>query len=182
MLRPVRRIVTGHDADGRSIILSDEPSPHLKPNPVNPERGLTDLWRTYSMPADNSGDADAAATEVVLTPPLGGSVFRYFQIAPETADDGKTEEQKQAEADQLFEAMGAGHNRDPAARHPNMHKTDTVDYIILLSGEVTMLVDEAEVEMQPLDVVIQRGTNHGWANKGSEPAVLAAILIDAVPV
>ena len=78
--------------------------------------------------------------------------------------------------------MGAGRNRDPAARHPNMHKTDTVDYIILLSGEVTMLVDEAEVEMQPLDVVIQRGTNHGWVNKGSEPAVLAAILIDAVPV
>jgi quercetin dioxygenase-like cupin family protein len=63
-----------------------------------------------------------------------------------------------------------------------MHKTDTVDYIILLSGQVSLILDEGEVEMAPMDVVIQRGTNHAWVNHGDEPAVLAGILIDADPV
>jgi len=78
--------------------------------------------------------------------------------------------------------MGAGHNRDPNARHPNMHKTDTVDYIILLQGEVTLILDEGDVDMKPFDVVVQRGTNHAWSNRGTEPAVLAGVLIDAEPV
>ena len=78
--------------------------------------------------------------------------------------------------------MGASGERDASAKHQNMHKTDSVDYIILLSGEVTMLLDDGEVTMKPLDVVIQRGTNHAWINNGSEPAVLAAILIDARPI
>jgi mannose-6-phosphate isomerase-like protein (cupin superfamily) len=77
--------------------------------------------------------------------------------------------------------MGAGHNRDANARHPGMHKTETVDYIVLLSGVVTLILDDSEVEMKPMDVVVQRGTNHSWANRGSEPAVLAGVLMDAVP-
>jgi len=179
MLREVRRIVTGHDAEGRSIIVSDRISPHTKPNPAQPARGLTDLWRTNATPADNAIPGDAAAVEVVLNPPANGSVFRYFQIAPESWNQGKSEAEKKEVARQAFEAMGATHNQDADARHPGMHKTDTVDYIILLQGEVTMLVDDGEVAMKPLDVVIQRGTNHSWVNTGDEPAVLAGILIDA---
>ena len=118
----------------------------------------------------------------MLNPPANGSVFRYFQIAPESWNQDKSEAEKNEQARQAFAAMGASANRDLDARHPGMHKTDTVDYIILLQGEVTMLVDEGEVEMKPLDVVIQRGTNHSWVNTGSEPAVLAGILIDAAPL
>ncbi len=176
MLRPVRRIITGHNSEGRSIIVSDDISPHTKA-----ER-LTDLWRTFSAPAGNQDDADQAATAVELKPPPNGTVFRYFQIKPEADYQEKSADERQREAAQLFEAMGAGHERDSEARHPNMHKTDTVDYIILLSGEVTMLLDDGEVAMKPLDVVIQRGTNHAWVNYGNEPAVLAAILIDAEPL
>lgn len=182
MLQPVRRIVTGHDAEGRSIILSDGISPHTRPSPVYPNRGLTDIWRAFESPADNSGDADAAATEVVLTPPENGSVFRFFQIPPDDTGEGKTAEELQAAADATFASMGAAHNRDPNARHPNMHKTDSVDYIILLQGEVTLILDEGEVDMKPLDVVVQRGTNHAWSNRSDEIAVLAGILIDAKPV
>ncbi len=182
MLKPVRRIVTGHDGNGRSIILSDEISPHTRPSPVYPDRGLTDLWRAFESPADNTGDADNAAVEVVLTPPENGSVFRFFQIPPDDTGAGKTPEELQAAADATFAAMGAAHNRDPNARHPNMHKTDSVDYIILLQGEVTLILDEGEVDMKPLDVVVQRGTNHAWSNKSGDIAVLAGILINAKPV
>lgn len=182
MLKPVRRIVTGHNSEGRSLFLSDEISPHLRPSPVNPDRGLTDLWRTNETPAKNEGTEDSAATEIVLTPPGNGSVFRYFQIPPDDTDPNKTPEQIQAEADASFKAMGAGHARDANARHPNMHKTDTIDYIILLEGEITLILDEGEVDMKPLDVVIERGTNHAWSNRSDKVAVLAAILIDAEPV
>ena len=182
MLKPVRRIVTGHDAQGRSIILSDEVSTHTRPSPVYPNRGLTDLWRTNETPASNAGDADNAAVEVVLNPPKNGSVFRFFQIPPDDTGEGKTAEEVQAAADATFAAMGAAHNRDPNARHPNMHKTDSVDYIILLEGEVTMILDEGEVDMKPFDVVVQRGTNHAWSNRGDRVAVLVGILIDAEPV
>jgi len=63
-----------------------------------------------------------------------------------------------------------------------MHTTRTVDYIVVLSGRVTLLLDKGEVELKPFDVVVQRGTNHGWVNRGDEPAVMAAILIDAKPL
>ena len=182
MLKPIRRIVTGHDQNGRSIFVSDGVSTHTRPSPVYAKRGLTDLWRTNGTPADNSGDADNAATEIVLTPPKSGSVFRYFQIPPDDNDPNKTPEQIQADADKTFASMGAAHNRDPDARHPSMHKTDSVDYIILLEGEVTMILDEGEVDMKPFDVVVQRGTNHAWSNRGDKIAVLAGILIDADPV
>ena len=181
MLVPVRRIVTGHDDKGRSIVVSDDVSPHQKENPVQPNRGLTDIWRTFSYPPTNHGNDDAAATEVVLNPPANGTVFRFFQIPPEAASEGMSWEERQAQHNKVFEGMGAGHNRDPGARHPGMHKTETVDYIILLQGEVTLLLDEGEIDMKPMDVVVQRGTNHAWANRGSEPAVLAGVLMDAVP-
>jgi len=180
MLVPVRRIVTGHDDKGRSLVISDEISPHLKENSIQPNRGLTDLWRTFNYPPDNDGAQDAAATEVVLNPPNNGTVFRFFQIPPESASQGMGWEQRQAQHEEVFKGMGASHNRDADARHPGMHRTDTVDYIVLLQGVVTLLLDEGEVDLRPMDVVVQRGTNHAWTNRGSEPAVLAGVLMDAV--
>ena len=78
---------------------------------------------------------------------------------------------------QAFDALGAAHERPDTSRHPLMHKTKTIDYIIVLSGNVTLLLDERD--LRPFDVVVQRGTNHAWINKGTEPALLCAILIDA---
>ena len=75
--------------------------------------------------------------------------------------------------------MGASHERVDTSRHPSMHKTKTIDYIILLKGDITLLLDEDEVRLKPFDVVVQRGTNHAWVNNGSEPALLIAVLIDS---
>ena len=80
----------------------------------------------------------------------------------------------------VFADIKATHTRVDTSRHPAMHKTRTVDYGILLSGRIKLLLDEGERELQPFDVVIQRGTNHGWVNPGPEPALMAFILIDAV--
>ena len=75
--------------------------------------------------------------------------------------------------------MGASHERVDTTRHPSMHKTKTIDYIILLKGDVTLLLDNDEVKLKPFDVVVQRGTNHAWVNNGEEPALLIAVLIDS---
>ena len=179
MLRPVRRIVTGHDAQGRSIVLSDALSPHVLENPVRPGRGLTDLWRTDAVPASNAGDEDGADRTVELNPPERGTVFRFFQINPASGEADMTAEEREERYAAAFTQMGAGHDRVDTRRHPGMHRTRTIDYIVLLSGEVTLILDEGEVDMKPMDVVVQRGTNHAWENRGTEPAVLAGILIDA---
>lgn len=180
MLYPVRRIITGHDAKGRSIVLSDGPATNVVARPDNPDRGLINFWRTERTPASNAGDGDPmAGPPQGLLPPHGGTVFRFFQIAPEKKDAALPREEREKSMQAAFAAMGAASARVDTSRHPSMHKTETVDYIILLQGEVTLLLDEGEVHMKPFDVVVQRGTNHGWVNYGDVPAVLVAVLIDA---
>ena len=78
-----------------------------------------------------------------------------------------------------YEKIGAAHHRVDTTKHPAMHKTETIDYIILLEGDVTLILDEEEIDLKPFDVVVQRGTNHAWVNNGSEPALLIAVLIDS---
>ena len=113
-----------------------------------------------------------------LLPPEQGSIFRMFQIAPESAFAGETLEQRTERARRVYEALGAPDAHADARRHPGMHKTRTIDYIILLKGQITLLLDVGEVAMEPFDVVIQHGTNHAWVNRGTEPALLMAVLID----
>ena len=82
-------------------------------------------------------------------------------------------------AESAFSRIGAAHHRVDVTKHPAMHKTDTIDYIVLLKGDVTLILDEEEVKIKPFDVVVQRGTNHAWVNNGTEPALLIAVLIDS---
>src|SRR5262245_14985882 len=178
-----RRIVTGHDAQGRSVVISDEAPTNVVPNPADPDRGHINFWRTERVPADNATFVDSMdGPPCPLAPPKGGTMFRFFQIAPEKNEAGLSTAERNRRMGQMFEAAGAAHARVDTKRHPSMHKTDSVDYIILLKGEVTALLDVGEVRMKPFDVLIQRGTNHGWVNYGSEPALLVAVLIDAQPV
>jgi hypothetical protein len=176
MLKPIRRILTGHNAKGKSVILSDTASPHVLTLPGRPDFGLTNLWITDGTPADNSGAADAAARPVVLEPPPNGSIFRVVEFPPDNAPGGF--DRKAA-----FDAMGAGHAMDAdASRHPAMHKTATVDYAIVLSGEIWALMDEGETLMRASDVLVQRGTNHAWSNRSAAPCLVVFILISARPV
>ena len=173
MLKPIRRVVTGHDARGKSIILSDGPSPHTLTIPGQPNFGLTNLWITNGAPAENAGTADAAAVPVVLEPPSNGSIFRVVEFPPDQTLVGF--DRKAA-----FDSMGAGHAMDAdASRHPGMHKTATVDYAIVLSGEIWALMDEGETLLRAGDVLVQRGTNHSWSVRGTEPCIVAVILVSA---
>ena len=174
MLQKIRRIVTGHNAQGRSVIAIDEPSPHALVLMENPACGLTNLWVTESTPASNRELGDAADRKIVLTPPKGGSIFRVVEFPPDKDIAGKVDRQA------AFKAMGASEAMSgDASRHPLMHKTNTVDYAIVISGAVYAVMDEGETLMQAGDCLIQRGTNHAWSNRSDKPCLVAFILLDA---
>jgi hypothetical protein len=177
-----RRIVTGHDAEGRSIVVSDAPPKNVVANPADEDRGHINFWKTERVPATNEGFADPMeGPPSPLAPPKGGTMFRFFQVAPERNEAGLSKDERDSRMAKMFEAVASGDARTRTGQHPSMHKTDSVDYIVLLKGEVTALLDVGEVEMKPFDVLIQRGTNHGWVNHGNEPALLVAVLVDAEP-
>jgi len=170
----MRRIVTGHNEAGKSIVTIDGPPACSIGEDVG---GLFELWNTDGQAINTTDQSDRADSEIILSPPTGGTKFRYFQINP--TPEGIPLEVLQDAAAAAFEQVGAGHHRVDTSKHPAMHKTDTIDYIILLKGDVTLLLDEDEVTLKPHDAVVQRGTNHAWVNNGNEPALLIAVLIDS---
>ena len=170
----MRRIITGHNENGKSIITLDGPPARTIGEDVG---GLFELWNTDGNEVISSDVIDRADDEIILSPPSGGTKLRYFQINP--LPEGVPEDMLQEIAADAFEKVGAAHHRVDTTKHPAMHKTDTVDYIILLKGDVTLILDEEEVDLKPFDVVVQRGTNHAWVNNGNEPALLIAVLIDS---
>ena len=176
MLDTLRRIVTGHDETGRSVIEFDGPPASTIQRGQG--AGTGEIWITPAVPANNrQALADLDVGEVSLEPPRGGVKLRWFVVAPEKPDLAL--EEREALVAASFAAIKASHARVDTRRHPTMHVTETVDYVVLLRGRVTLVLDEDETELWPGDVVVQRGTNHAWVNRGSEPALLLAVLIDA---
>jgi mannose-6-phosphate isomerase-like protein (cupin superfamily) len=173
-----RRIVTGHDARGRSVILSDETSPHVMPIMDQPNFAVTDFWKTNSIPADNSGATadDPCRLPIQVAPPPNGSVFRVVQFPPDKDWAAKAAAMGGSVA--IDETAKAAHTGGPV-RHAHMHRTRSIDYAIVLSGEIWAVMDEGETKMTTGDVLIQRGTNHAWANRSNAPCIVAFVLIDA---
>lgn len=172
---PTRRIVTGVDAEGRSIVISDGPTPNLFGPAGSPY--LINFWATRESPADYTDPQDPAASPMPLHPAPGGVTFRFFRVPPESDFAHLTDEQRRAGSKAYHAAVGAPEAYIPDARHPGFHKTESVDFIVLLEGEITLLLDQDEVPMKPFDVVVQRGTSHSWVNHGSESALLMAVLV-----
>jgi len=170
----MRRVVTGHDKNGKSIVVLDGPPARSIGEDVG---GLFELWNTDGNIINTQDNIDRADDEIILSPPSNGSKFRYFQINP--TPEGIPMDIMQDIAADAFEKIGAAHHRIDTTKHPAMHKTETIDYIILLKGDVTLILDQEEVDIKPFDVVVQRGTNHAWVNNGSDPALLIAVLIDS---
>ena len=170
----MRRIVTGHNESGKSVITIDGPPARTIGEDVG---GLFEIWNTDGMPIDTTDNVDRADSEIILSPPANGTKFRYFQINP--IPEGIPQEAIEAATAEAFEKIGAAHHRVDTSRNAAMHETDTIDYIILLKGDVSLILDEEEVKLQPHDVVVQRRTNHAWVNHGTEPALLIAVLIDS---
>lgn len=168
-----RRVVTGIRDDGRSIVVSDGPCTELFGPANNPH--LVNFWATGALPMDYRDAANEAHATMPLAPPEGGVAFRFFRVPPESADR-RSEATARAAAAAYFHALGSSDDLVTDGRHPAFHQTETIDFIVLLHGEVTLLLDEADVPLKPFDVVIQRGTRHAWVNTGSDTALLMAVL------
>jgi quercetin dioxygenase-like cupin family protein len=143
----VRRVVTGHDANGKATVMIDE----LAQNVISTRPGANSavIWTTEGWPVNNDGHEDTSTRKVGTTLP-GGTVFRVVQFNPGVA--------------------------------PRNHRTDSIDYAVVISGEIDMDLDGTEVHLKAGDVLVQRGTIHNWINRGTEPCVIAFALIDAKPV
>ena len=170
----MRRIITGHNQNGKSIITLDGPPARSIGEDVG---GLFEVWNTDGSDIISTDEIDRADEDILLSPPSGGTKFRYFQINP--LPEGVPDAMMQEIAADAFKKIGAAHHRVDTKKHPAMHKTETIDYIILLQGDVTLILDEEGIDLEPFDVVVQRGTNHAWVNNGDEPALLIAVLIDS---
>jgi mannose-6-phosphate isomerase-like protein (cupin superfamily) len=176
MIQKVRRVVTGHDAQGRSIILSDGPATSVKETPTFPGLALTDLWETGAAPASNAGSADAADRPVHLEPPKNGTLFRVVEFPPDSTRPSESDSRK------AFESIGAGHALATGHADPMMHKTATVDYAVVIQGEIYAVMEKGETLLRAGDVLVQRGTNHSWHVRGKEPCLVAFILVSAEPL
>ena len=176
MPQRIRRVITGHDKDGRSIFVMDGKAPNVLEMASMPGVALTDLWRTKSSPASNAGNADAATGRIKLEPPAEGTILRIVEFPPDSAW------RKSADAAKAFASIGAGGAPDHASGDAMMHATATVDYIIVLKGEIWAILDKGEKLLKQGDVLIQRGTNHSWSVRTREPCVIAAVLVGAKPV
>ncbi len=143
----IRRVVTGHDDQGRAIVRVDEICRNVISRRSRHQSCV--IWSTGTLPADNSDDADGAAREVGTTQP-NGTVFRIVEYQPGVA--------------------------------ARVHRTESIDYAVVLSGEIDMQLDGSEVHLRAGDVLVQRGTIHNWVNRGTQPCMIAFVLVAAQPV
>ncbi len=178
MPHPRRRVVTGHDKNGKSIIVSDTAFAAGDANVMNPpaesEFCLTEIWRIARQPHVDDPDG-VAGKPIVFAPPPGGVTVKVCELPSE-------HKRNHAERANRYAAVGADHGfAENLQRHPAMHKTESVDVIVVISGRMRLIMDEGETLLGPSDVVIQRGTNHAWSNPYEEPCVFAAVLVDATP-
>jgi mannose-6-phosphate isomerase-like protein (cupin superfamily) len=176
MPTPFRRIVTGHDDAGRAIIVSDAPPERVVEVGGAGGAAFFEVWNTRETPAvidRRSGEPDEAG--LVLAPPKGGTRIRVIDFPPEGDEIRQLSE---AEAREQFGSMGGADASTASDRHPLMHRTETIDYGIVLDGELTLIVDEDETVVRAGDIVVQRGTSHAWANRSGGRCRVAFILID----
>ena len=172
MARATRRIVTGHKPDGRSAVLMDGPAPNVTQRQAG--NASTLLWVTEECPAAVSENFDRAARDMGVPPPRRGSIFRIAEFPPHTGGEVRDNETVLRNF-----GIGADVARGHAPRHPAIHRTRSIDYVIVLEGEIDLLLDDGEVRLRAGDVVVQQGTNHAWINRGATACRLGMVFIDA---
>ena len=167
----IRRVVTKLDAADKAVVMFDgkvELKSFRSPNPAG------EIWVTQNYPADFSFTEDRAAIKVGLTPPKNGTLFRIVDFVPTTPAI------EQLPTDTMMKVAGKdAPQKGLPPRHAMMHRTRTLDYAIIMSGEIDMLLDEGEVHLKAGDVVVQQATNHAWVNRGKEVCRIAFILMDS---
>ena len=174
----IRRIVTGHDAQGRAIVTEDQLAPSVHTNPKRVGYHLTQLWMTDQTPAYVGNEADPTSRPLKLEPPKNGTVVRIIEFGPEGEWLEKIDAQGSKVAWGALGTQTASTNQTGQAKHPFMHRTQTVDYALVLEGEITLVLDEEEVLMKTGDFLVERGTNHAWANRSGKMCRVLFVLID----
>ncbi|GGY37921.1 cupin domain-containing protein [Pseudoduganella albidiflava] len=176
-LKPVRRIVTGHDAAGKAIVAEAGPLPTVVPIEKIPGTVFHEIWSTAATPAPVGNGADPTLGPLVLPPPRHGSRIRIVDIPPDT-DEFLTQGAARMKA--AFTQIGdaAASTVRAESPHPLMHRTESVDYGIVLEGAMTLVLDDSEVPLARGDIVIQRGTNHAWANRSGAMCRMLFVLLD----
>lgn len=173
----IHRVVTGHDADGKAIVASSGSLPSVVEIQAIPGTVFHEVWETHATPAPLDNAADPTTGPLRLPPPPRGTRIRFVDIPPDTAE---------------FLAQGATRMKDAFAQagdaaastvrrgspHPLMHRTESIDYGVVIDGEMTLVLDDSEVLLKPGSVVIQRGTNHAWANRSGRPCRMLFVLVD----
>ncbi len=174
---PIHRVVTGHDADGRAVVASSGPLPTVVAISAIPGTVFHEVWSTDACPAVVDNGLDPTAAPLCLPPPAHGTRVRFVDIPPDTPD---------------FLAHGAGRMQEAFSQigdaqastvrqgspHPLMHRTESIDYGIVIDGELTLVLDDSEVALRAGSVVVQRGTNHAWANRSGQPCRMLFVLVD----
>ena len=173
----VRRVVTGHDNNGKAIVISDGPAP-VHTNPLRPGQVSHEIWKTRECPIPiGRNEADPVAGPRQIHPPARGTMFRISEVPPESEAIRSMTPEKAREA---FRAVGneAASTYGRGGRHPLMHRTETVDYAVVLEGEITLILDDEDVKLKAGDVVIQRGTSHAWSNRSGKVVKMLYVLCD----
>lgn len=170
----VRRVVTATNEAGQSYFMVDGPAGNVS---RQPGRGLVfhELWVTGGPLANNEGSLDSAAGPVEHHPPVGGSRVRIVEFMPDS-------QQNAALANDDFAAIGALTTLVGDQNDVSMHRNETVDYNIIIRGEIFAKTDLGELLLKPGDVLIQRGTSHTWHNRSNEPCVFASVMVSAAPL
>jgi len=176
--KPTRRIVTIDDAQGRSGAIADGPSPDRRSDPARPGFTMERMWVTYGSPPGIGDYRDPVLGPHTIEPPRHGTVCRVVTFPPDASFRGKI---GSAEVAAFFHAMGSptASTYSAKAPHPYMQKTSTLDFCLVLEGEITLILDTAEVPLKAGDTVVQRGTNHAWSNRSDRPCVVAISSHDA---
>lgn len=171
MPRQTRRIIADHDENGNAIIVEDGFAPNVK---VRAAGNLTStlLWVTEQTPADLESREDPTLGDRAVAPPFNGSILRIVDFPPAT-DAGPVDNSA------MLKEMGISESSGSPPRHASMHRTRSIDYAIVLEGEIDMLLDDSEVHLRAGDVLIQKATNHAWVNNSSANCRIAFVLIDA---
>jgi hypothetical protein len=170
MAKKIRRVVTGHDRTGKAVVLYDEDTPTVIHFAAGQDS--THVWLTQRAPAELT-DEDPVPRYKALPPPASGSAFRIVEFPPTSPERIAALSRKDVFAD---EAVTPGAQ---ARAHPMMHRTDSIDYVVVMEGEIDMLLDDSEIHMKAGDVMVQQATNHAWVNRSGKPCIVAFAMIGA---
>ena len=176
----VRRVVTGHDATGKAVVVMDGAPPHVTRPAHQPGLAFHELWNTRATPwTIDATEAEPTDLHRDTAPPPNGTVIRIVDIPPEGAK-GPDFDKETARA--LFAQVGLAENAEHTipGRHPLMHRTESVDYGVVLEGQIVLLLDDSEVVLERGDMVVQRGTIHAWTNRTDRITRMLFVLTDGV--